>query len=239
MRALKLTPKIKEQILKDFLKALDQVPFANGPLNYQYAMEQSGQAGHASIEFSTKAYFKTISYLTFCDKEVGWYGLIERGKKDNEFFVSDIFLYPQFVTAASVRSPQKEFAKWQDGFSAEDFKKLRFFCHSHANMVPTPSGYDLEVQQEITSQLHDDQFFVFMIMNKKHDFWAKICDCEHNRVYEDADIEIVLPYVSGVHEEDIEQEIADNVKSYVYQGAARSQQLPVYPREQDQYSYYD
>ena len=136
-------------------------------------MEQSGQAGHASIEFSTKAYFKTISYLTFCDKEVGWYGLIERGKKDNEFFVSDIFLYPQFVTAASVRSPQKEFAKWQDGFSAEDFKKLRFFCHSHANMVPTPSGYDLEVQQEITSQLHDDQFFVFMIMNKSMIFGQK------------------------------------------------------------------
>ena len=31
MRPLKLTPKIKEQILKDFLKALDQVPFAMGP----------------------------------------------------------------------------------------------------------------------------------------------------------------------------------------------------------------
>ncbi len=213
MRPLKLTDENKTKIFEDFKRRLDQATLAAETLKYQYRMERGCEkAATARIEFSVTAYMKTMLYLAFCDKEVGWYGLIERGGADNEFLVSDVFLYPQTVTAASVRSPQKEFADWQDGFSAEDFERLRLFCHSHANMSPSPSGYDLEVQEEISAQLEGDQFFVFMILNKQHDIWARICDSKLNRIYETGDIEIMIPYVAGVHEEDIEREIAENVR---------------------------
>lgn len=227
MRPLKLTEAIKNEIMEDFRKKLDKVNLSSSSLSYQYSMTslKYDKDKRASIEFSVQAYVKTILYLTFCDKEVGWYGLIQRGEADNYFYVSDIFLYPQTVTAASVRSPQNEFADWQDGFDAEEFEKLRFFCHSHANMSTTPSSYDLEVQQEITNQLSGDQFYVFMIMNKQHDFWAKICDCKHNTVYEGDDVDLILPYIYGVHENDIESEIASNVKS-VSAGASIVSQYP-------------
>lgn len=141
-----------------------------------------------TLWFSTLAYFKMYGLIDSFDSEVAWHGVAER--VDGGYLVSDILVYPQEVTGATVNTDQKGYEQWLMGLDDETFNRVRFQGHSHVNMGVTPSGVDTTHQSRIVEQLGEDDFYIFVIANKKHKFYARILDGRDNIEYETSDIEV-------------------------------------------------
>jgi hypothetical protein len=152
------------------------------------------------VYFTEKAYTKMWALVDLNPKEIGWHGTVNR--KDNIFIITDILVYPQTVTATSIVADAKEFNKWLEKYMLDPkdntFDKMRMHGHSHVNMGTTPSTTDRKLQEDHLKQLKGDDFYIFLIVNKKREIWATIYDLKTNIQYETADIEIMLPNSNAV-----------------------------------------
>ena len=98
-------------------------------------------------------------------------------------------MYPQVTTAATVVTDDVEYGNWlHKEISDEDINHLRFHGHSHVNMSTHPSGVDTTWYNEILQSLMNDDFYIFMILNKKEDYFIEIYDLATNTIYEKKDI---------------------------------------------------
>lgn len=125
--------------------------------------------------------------------EIAWHGYVER--HNNIFTIFDIILYPQYVTGASVTPDDKEYTDWlinQFEYNEEKANKMRFHGHSHVNMGCTPSGTDMHFREDITKNLGKDDFYIFMICNKKGDYTLEIYDNTTGIVYDEKDVSVVI-----------------------------------------------
>lgn len=147
------------------------------------------------------------------DKEVAWHGFVKRD--DMTFTWYDIILYPQHVSGASVVPDDDEYAEWIDK-QAEfaNFEEMRLHGHSHVNMACSPSGTDLEYRRNMVKQLRDDDFYIFLIINKKGSYTIEIYDKLNEIVFEEHDINIVVVDPRILEEADkwSTQVIKNNVK---------------------------
>lgn len=170
------------------------------------------------VLFKKRAYQKMMILVDDYSTEVGWHGTVVRGEEEAEYIIEDIFVHPQTVTGATIRSDQKEQDLWLDGFEDEIFDKLKFQGHSHVNMSTTPSPTDCEQQEDIAALLRDDMFYVFAIVNKSRSIWMKIFDVKYNLVFEDSDImyEIEEDYDFDVAA--FRSEAKSQVKRFTYTG---------------------
>ena len=122
----------------------------------------------ATVYFAEDAYIRMLALVDQADKEIAWNGVARRLDKDS-FIIEDILVYPQEVTGATVTvDPEEEFA-WRETLSDDQFNNLRFQGHSHVNMGVTPSSTDMELYEDILSQIKGEDFYIFMIWNKKSD----------------------------------------------------------------------
>lgn len=127
----------------------------------------------ATIIHTSKAWNKTRILLDHFQKEVAWHGVAER-VEDGVYRISDILVYPQEVTGASVEMNTEEYAKWiGENWEDERFDHLKMQAHSHVNMGVSPSATDIHHQTEILSQLGPEDFYIFLIFNKSlhHNAW--------------------------------------------------------------------
>ena len=46
--------------------------------------------------------------------------------------------------------------------------------HSHVNMGTSPSATDTKLQEDHLAQLQDNDFYIFLIVNKKREIWCTI-----------------------------------------------------------------
>ena len=146
------------------------------------------------IGFTEEAYNKMWALVDHNDKEIGWHGTVEH--KDNAYLITDILVYPQTVTAASIRADETKFNDWmlELAISPEDtFDKLRFHGHSHVNMSVSPSTVDLQLQEDTLAQIKDDDFYIFFIVNKSRAIWCRLYDKKTGLIYETNDVEIISP----------------------------------------------
>lgn len=141
-----------------------------------------------TLWFSTLAYFKMYALIDSFESEVAWHGVAER--VEDGYLVSDILVYPQEVTGATVNTEQKGYEQWLMALDDETFNRVRFQGHSHVNMGVSPSGVDTTHQSRIVEQLGEDDFYIFVIANKKHKFYARILDGKTNTEYETNDISV-------------------------------------------------
>ena len=121
--------------------------------------------------------------------EVGFHGLVERDGFN--FTITDILVYPQIVTGATVQMDDTEYMLWLHGSGeVPEINKLRFQGHSHVNMTVTPSGVDTNSWDNILQQIPKNDYYIFAIFNKKndHNFW--IYDYKENLIFEPKDIAI-------------------------------------------------
>ena len=142
----------------------------------------------AILEFTQEAIGKIKALVRGCNKEIAWHGTVEKTivNKQAVYTVGDVFMFPQEVTAATVKGIPDKYAIWNAQLPDEIYNKMRFHGHSHVNMGVTPSGVDTNYQDEMIETLED--FYVFIIINKRDEIWAKIVDVNDNIVYEKADI---------------------------------------------------
>ena len=170
----------------------------------------------AKLVFKPEAFSKMQLLIMKCSGEVGWHGLVERN--ENTFTVTDILVYPQQVTGATITTDQPEYEKWNMEVPLEQFTKMRFHGHSHVNMGTTPSGVDVKSKETLLSCIREGQFYIFMIWNKSLDYSVEIYDATGDYlVYEKCDV-------------DVEIEGIGDMKKYLDDSIAKIKRIyPTYP----------
>lgn len=142
------------------------------------------------IVFNPTAYGKIMSLIMNSEKEIGWHCTVSR--YGNEFYIEDAFVYPQYVTGSTINTEQDEYDDWVMSFNGEVLNKMFCHMHSHVNMGVTPSGVDVEHQKKMIKTLGEDEYYLFMIMNKKGDIWKMIVDMKEKLIYENNDIDVII-----------------------------------------------
>lgn len=154
------------------------------------ACPKEGQAQECMhIVFRPQAYMKILSLLREFDSEIAWHGVIER-QDEKHFLVKDILVYPQLVTGTTVNTDQDAYNQFMMHLDDETYNHLHFQAHSHVSMSTTPSSTDLEHQHKIISQLSGEDYYVFMIWNKRLEWHGWIYDFASNTVYEKGEISV-------------------------------------------------
>lgn len=187
-RPIKLTDELIESCVKEFREKISKANLAGGVLNYTSSFLWKGDKDKAHITFTTTALAKLIALVKEMDKEVAWHGLVTRVGDSSDFRVSDILTHPQTVTGATVDTDQAEYERWLMDLDDEVFKQVRLQAHSHVNMAVSPSGTDEAHQKSIVEQLHDDQFYIFMIWNKSMASTVRVYDLKNNTYYDGDDV---------------------------------------------------
>ena len=155
------------------------------------------------IFISPKALLKMQALVMGYNKEVGWWGTVEKIKAE-EYRIKDILVFPQYTGAAYIDDEAEdplEMAKWLDGLSDEVFDEKRFFGHSHVNMNTYFSGEDTRMfdrQVDVIKRAPVNNFYLSVVLNKKGDMCWKAWDGETDKKYNDNEIEILFEVEDGL-----------------------------------------
>lgn len=190
---IKLTDEFMEQTRRDFEEALRMAKLSDGKFNFTKTFTKPGK-DKAKVYFTPTAWVKMLTLLGGFDKEVAWHGVATRygNEDDDEYMISDILVYPQEVTGATVTTDRLEYQTWLMAQPDEVFNNIRMQGHSHVNMGTSPSSVDLRDQDGILAQLEDDMFYIFMIYNKRLEFWVKVFDMKKNTVFEKEEVTVAI-----------------------------------------------
>ena len=142
-----------------------------------------------NINFTADAWAKQSRLIDDFNSEVAWHGLM-RQLSPTEYEIYDILVYPQQVTGVTVNTDQDKYEDWLNSQSDETFNNIRYQAHSHVNMSPVPSGVDDENESKIVRQLKGNDFYLFMIWNKRGEFTARLYDYAANKIYDKDDISV-------------------------------------------------
>lgn len=190
-KPIKMTEQILAECRADFEKALALTKLADGKLNFTKVFSSGNEK--ATVFFTPEAFAKMTMLLQEFSSEVAWHGVASRlgDEAKNEYLISDIVVYPQTVTGATVDMDTDKYAEWlMQNAEDERFDHLFMQGHSHVNMGTSPSSVDLQHQEEILGMLGEDDFYIFMIWNKSFQSTNKIYDLKKNTLFENGDISV-------------------------------------------------
>lgn len=197
MKRIKIDELDVEAIRKQFEDAIQtarQGNFLSDKFSFtaSCASPSKGEAQkRAFIVFRPQAYMKMLTLIREFNSEVAWHGVVSR-VDETHFVVTDILVYPQIVTGATVNTDQEAYTKFMMDLDDETYNHLHFQGHSHVNMGTTPSSTDLDHQGKIVNQLSGEDYYIFMIWNKRLEWNAWIYDMANNNVYEKTDITVAV-----------------------------------------------
>ena len=191
-KPIKITDEFRAAALREFAEVLLRMRLTDGKISYSKSLENFTRK--ATLYFTPEAWMKMYMLVVGFDKEVAWHGVAKRGDDPgkDEYIVSDILVYPQKVTAATVETDQEEYETWLYERPDEVFNNLRMQGHSHVSMGVSPSGVDTTHQSKIMEQLDEDMFYIFMIWNKRFEKWIKIYDFAKNTMFETSDVDVKI-----------------------------------------------
>lgn len=217
-KIIKLTPECIEECRKEFIEALSKAKISDGKISFNKTFGSLSRK--ATLNFTELAWAKMQALVREFDKEVAWHGVAHRGEdpEKDEYFVTDILVYPQEVSGTTVEMDVTKYDKWiRDNCDDERFYNIALQGHSHVRMGTTPSSVDLTHQEAILEQLTDDMFYIFIICNKSGDKNVKIYDLAKNVLFETSDVTVVVADESGVSEFVTEAKKMVTEKTYSYQ----------------------
>lgn len=194
MKPIKLSETIKEKLIAEFTKSINNMKLSNDTLQFTAKINSAlpKNITKPSVYFTAEAYLKMMLYVRDTSTEIAWHGTVEHDKENNTFCITDVFLYPQKLTAATVETDQAKYNNWIINLDDDTHNTLRFQGHSHVNFAANPSGTDLSFYNDILQVLQDDEYYIFMILNKSGDFSLFIYDLSTNIIYEKEDIDIYI-----------------------------------------------
>lgn len=200
-KVIKLTTEQLQECRRDFDTALSTMKLTDGKISFIKTITSPNEK--ATLYFDPLAWRKMQTLIKEFDKEVAWHGVAYRGEDEtkNEYFITDILVYPQKVTGATVNTDQEKYEMWLMQHEDEVFNNIRMQGHSHVNMATSPSGVDETHQAKILEQLEDDMFYIFLIWNKSNSKFIKIYDLKKNILFETLDVTVeILDDGSGIDE---------------------------------------
>lgn len=190
-KLIKLTDDIIAQIKLEF-DSYVRDKITDGKINFQKNIGTVKRK--ATVYFTELAYRKFQALVDGFNNEVAWHGLAYRGEDESkdEYYITDILVYPQEVTGATVTTDQKKYQDWLMSQEDNIFNNVRMQGHSHVNMGVSPSGVDENLYESILAQLDDTMFYIFQIWNKKGDKTCKVYDLAKNIMFDTADCDIQI-----------------------------------------------
>lgn len=195
---IRITDEMIEEMKREFISAIPTMRLSEGKIDFHRNLAEIDR--RAVLRFTELAWLKMTVLVSGFDSEVGWHGLARRSEtEENTFIVDDILIYPQKVTATTVSPDQVEYQNWLISQPDEIFQNIRFQGHSHVNMGVTPSGVDTAFYDEILSQLEDDMFYIFMIINKREEKHVRIYDMLNNVFYGTKDVTVEVMNEVGLN----------------------------------------
>ena len=198
---IKITDESLNEVRKAFEEALSTGKFSDGKITFTKTLGIVNRK--ATVFFTELAWIKMQALIREFDKEVAWHGVAKRGEdaSKDEYYITDILVYPQKVTGAAVTTDQNRYQMWLYNHEDEVFNNIRMQGHSHVNMEVTPSGVDLSFYDRVLEQLEDNMFFIFMIWNKRGEKTIKIYDFNKNILFDTSDVTVeVLDDGTGIEQ---------------------------------------
>ena len=189
-RKIKLTEEDINAMCIEFKNNLMGIRFDSEKITYTANTKLTNQE-KVKVLFRPEAYCKMTTLIQNCSKEIAWHGIVDR-REDGAYIISDIMMYPQEITGATVTSNDDKYPMWLMKHPDEIFNKIRFQGHSHVNFAANPSGVDTTLYSNMLQTLSDDDFYIFFIMNKRAEFWIQIYNLAENIVYEKEDIDLAI-----------------------------------------------
>lgn len=189
MKPIKISQDLKQSLLEKFTKYLEDARMSDNKIDFSARLfdnENETPIIKPIVLLTPEAYLKIWKLVSDTDTEIGWHGLVT--KTDNTYIIEDIILYPQTVTGSTVTTDDTEYTTWLMEIPDDKFEKMRFQGHSHVNFGTTPSGVDNQFYDAILQNMQEGDYYIFMIMNKKHDINIWIYDYAQNTIFEKTDI---------------------------------------------------
>lgn len=175
--------------IAEFAKYLRGLKTLSGKVTYEKVLDK--QDRKATVTFNPVAYAKMQYLVSKFSTESGWHGIARRVAPDkSDFIVDDIMIYPQQVTGATVSTDQKEYEEWLANLPDDVFNNVRFHGHSHVDFACSPSSVDMEHRNGLLQQLGSNDFYIFMIMNKKNTYSIAVYDMACNTLFETQDVDV-------------------------------------------------
>lgn len=188
MKPIMLTQEAKDNALEIFKKLLESAT-DNTDLKISITTETLLQAQGIEkpiVFILAEAYVKMTALINSSNDELAWYGIATR--VNNNYFIEDILVYPQTVTAATVDADEEKCAKWFMELPDDVINNLKFQGHSHVTMSTSPSGRDTDNWLKFANLLKPNEFMILCIGNKRNEFYWNIYDKEKNVFFENKDI---------------------------------------------------
>lgn len=189
-KLIKVTQEYIDEVRKDFEEVLKSGKFSDGKVTFTKTIGTVNRK--AKVFFTPDAWRKMQALISDFDKEVAWHGIAHRGEdaSKDEYYITDILVYPQEVTGATVNTDQEKYEMWLMSHDDDVFNNIRMQGHSHVNMGVTPSGVDTSLYDRIIEQLDNEMFYIFMIWNKKKDKTVRIYDIKKNILFDTTDVTV-------------------------------------------------
>ena len=186
MRPYKLTEKTIATIQKEFKKALQNYSNAAQAFSFNYTPKAPTTKKKIKVYCLPTAWCKMQTLVQKTTTEIAWHMLVEKTDKTS-YVISDVLVYPQTVTSATVTTDDTKYALWVNELPDEEFNKLKGQGHSHVDMGISPSAVDTGYYNDLLSTMTKG-FYLFLILNKKSDMFLQLVDLDANVIYEKADI---------------------------------------------------
>lgn len=192
-KPIKLTDELLQKIQEEFIAKVKSTKMFDGKLEYSRTFKWEGDDDRATVYLSSIAFAKMNSLIQQFNDEVAWHGVVHRDEQNPSIFhITDILVYPQVVTGATVNTDQEAYQTWLYSFDDDVFNNIRMQGHSHVNMGVSPSGVDTTHQEKILEQISDDDYYIFMIWNKRYEHFVRIFDLKNNTLYDTADVDVYI-----------------------------------------------
>lgn len=193
MRPFKITEEKHAEMMEKFSQYLKDLTMTSNSFSFSQSFADVKNKDKVFITFTMKAYIKMRDLVDRYKSEVGWFGFIDK-ISDLEYQITDICVYPQLVTGATVKETNDP---WDDDMPIEQIKRRHFHGHSHVDMAPNPSGTDMRHRDDQVAMVKSDSFYLFMITNKSCAWTAALFDLANNVVYNTDDILIDVDLGDG------------------------------------------
>jgi hypothetical protein len=202
MKRLSFTQADMDLMLEEFKKSLATFRSNQEKFTYEKKFSEVAKVDESKVKkpiiyFAMEAWLKMLELVKQCDKEIAWQATVEKrkykNKEDSEdffYYIKNVLVYPQKVTGTFVDVDEVKYAEWSLQLEDEIYNNLRFQGHSHVNMGVSPSGTDLNTYQNFLDQLNKDDFYIFMILNKRSEFNIMVYDYKQDILFENKDCHV-------------------------------------------------
>lgn len=209
MQPITMPDNLNERILSHFKSYLEKRKIIGGT-SFKYEVELSKvlpknpNRPKPTILVSTLTWNKMQALVKSNDIEVQWHGLVRRNPETNTYFIYDVLMYPQINSGASTTTDETVYTQWLMQYMMQDddtFENIRMHGHSHVNMPVGPSGRDDAYRDQMCQNCTEDDYYIFMILNKRWNMSIALYDFAENVIYENADVnfEIALDETNTVN----------------------------------------